>query len=210
MITSLALSMAYQICEAFLIGSLLSQLFLTLYLLQRAVMQRLSFPTATIQANLAIKALLKSLVCRNPRPPFFLTWHKWSHDFQAKYLLDSFFGFHQNLPVIESNFSLVLSGISKVDKVYVGRAWATDLIIVLRPAQDRHLLRQPNSLAFSLSWRNLKSFVLFLVVKRGAPKQNTSFGKGFICNTCFNILCFTLGAIFEKKILQTCFYLWVA
>ena len=67
MITSLALSMAYQICEAFLIGSLLSQLFLTLYLLLRAVMQRLSFPTATIQANLAIKALLKSLVCRNPR-----------------------------------------------------------------------------------------------------------------------------------------------
>lgn len=120
-------------------------------------MHRMSFLDATIHVNFAINALLNSLVCLNPRPPCYLIWQSLSHDLQAKYLLDSFFRFHQNLCVMASNPSLVLVGTSKVEKVYVASAWAVNFIIVLRPAQEKHLLLQPISLTSNFSWRNLKS-----------------------------------------------------
>lgn len=71
-INSFAFLMDCHIGEAYLTSSFLNQPFLTLYLLLSAFKQRLSFTAAIIQVNLEMSALLKSLVCLNPSPPFLL------------------------------------------------------------------------------------------------------------------------------------------
>lgn len=65
----LAFSMAFQIGEADLGGSILSQPCLTLYFALRISMQRLSRFDAIIQASFARSALFISLAFLNPRPP---------------------------------------------------------------------------------------------------------------------------------------------
>ena len=62
-------------------------------------MHRLSLPEAIIQANLAIKALLKSLDFLKPRPPTHLGLQILSHDLHARNLPSFSFGFHQSLLV---------------------------------------------------------------------------------------------------------------
>ena len=63
-----------------------------------------------------------------------------------------------------------LVGMSKVDIVYVGKAWATILSSVDLPAHDKVLLLHPFSLASNLSCKNLKSFARALVRNKGAHK----------------------------------------
>ena len=61
-------------------------------------------------------------------------------------------------------------GTLAVEKEYVGRDSATELIIVLLPTHERHLLLQPLSLASVLSIKYLKSLVLLLEEKTCVPK----------------------------------------
>ena len=75
--------MAFQIGDARFEASVRSQSFLTLYLALRIIIQRLSLLEATIQANLANKALLMFLAFLNPRPPSFIGRQRLSQDFQA-------------------------------------------------------------------------------------------------------------------------------
>jgi hypothetical protein len=102
----------------------------------------LSLFEATIQANLANNVMFMSLFFLNPSPLLFFGMHILSQAFKAKYLLLSFFFFflfHQNLLVMLSRLSQILEGISKYDIEYDGIDWATYLIIVHRPAKDKHL-----------------------------------------------------------------------
>ena len=147
----LAFSIALQIRDAFLTGSFLSQLLLTLYLLHKLLMHRLSLLDATIQASLAIRAQLKSLDFLNLRPPHCLGRQSWSQAFHTRYLPFCFLRFHQNLLICASKFSQTFEGNSKVDIAYVDKACATDLIHVHLPAQERHLLLHPFNQASNLS-----------------------------------------------------------
>ena len=94
-IRGLVFSIAFQIGEAFLEGSLWSQFSLTLYLLLSKFIHKLSLFEAIIQASLAKRALLKYLLFLNPIPPIPLGRHSFSQANQAKYLPFGFFGFHQ-------------------------------------------------------------------------------------------------------------------
>ena len=175
-------------CVAFFWGSSLSQLSVTLYLLLKALKQGLSFFDAINQVNFAIKVSLNFFAFRNPNPPWALGLHRWSHDFQVQNLPLSFLGHHQNLRVVASSLSHTIVGTSKVQKVYVGIACITDLMRVWRLAQDKLLLLHPFNRASSFSFRYLKSFVLLLVVKRGAPRYLAFFETFYICKISFNLL----------------------
>ena len=73
----------------------------------------LSLLEATIQANLASIALLKSFAFLNPRPPRLLGWQSLSEEFQAMNLPTEALGFHQNLLDVESSLSQILAGMLK-------------------------------------------------------------------------------------------------
>ena len=91
----------------------------------------------------------------------------------------------------------------------MGMAWATDLMRVLLPAQDKHLLRHPISLASSLSCKNLKSFERALDRNNGAPKYIESFLSPFIWRNCLISLHFCFWQCLEKNTLDLLlFKLW--
>jgi hypothetical protein len=67
--SGLSLSMALQVIEELLRGSLLIHPSLTLYLLLRACIHGLSRPDTIIQVNFANRAALNCLAQRKPKPP---------------------------------------------------------------------------------------------------------------------------------------------
>lgn len=134
LISHFNLSMAFQVWEAYFSGSFLSQSSVTLYLHLRASMQGLALLDTTIHVSFASIASLRFFAFRNPKPPWHLGLQRWSQDFQARSLPFSFFGFHQKGLMVESSLSHTIVKTSKVENVYVGRAWATDMMRVLRPA----------------------------------------------------------------------------
>ena len=79
-------------------------------------------------------------------------------------------------------------------------ACAMELMRVLLPAQERHLLLHPISLVSSLSRRNLKSLVGDLVRKRDAPRYIASFLRIFTCSWCLISLLMLGRECLEKKI----------
>ena len=70
--------MALQIGDAFVESSLLSQSYLTLYLLWNNLIYKLSLLDATTDASLAMRDFLISFAFLNPRPPALLRMHKFS------------------------------------------------------------------------------------------------------------------------------------
>jgi hypothetical protein len=89
-INPFSFSIAFQLYEAFFMGSFFNQSLSTWYLLRRAVMQGLSLQDAISQVNLDNRASLNFLAFLNPRLPNFLGRHRCSQDFQARYRPDSF------------------------------------------------------------------------------------------------------------------------
>lgn len=108
--------MALQIGDAFVESSLLSQSYLTLYLLWNNLIYKLSLLDATTDASLAMRDFLISFAFLNPRPPALLRMHNLSQASKAGYLPFEFLGFHQNFLDKVSKLSQILVGMSKVAK----------------------------------------------------------------------------------------------
>ena len=162
--------MLFQKREALLGEWWASQLSKILYFALKTLIQRQSFPKRIHQPSLERSAWLKSHNFLNPKPPSLCGEQREGQDIGVQYEPAFDLGLHQNLRTDASNWSQKPLGNRIADIEYVGMAWATDLIKVALPDQDRFLLFHPLSLLSNLSLTYLKSWDLLFDKKRGTPK----------------------------------------